>query len=290
MSASVCHAITRQSASNLAQAFVVLPRDQRADMAALYAFCREVDDVADDETAPASLRRERLAAWREDIRAACAGTPPAFPVNRELQPVIRRRHLPFELFDEILRGCEMDLDAHEYADWDQLELYCHRVASAVGLLSIEVFGYRNPASRDYAVALGKAFQLTNILRDVGEDASRGRVYLPLSELRRFGVERDAILRREYTTRFQALAGNVATRARAFYAQARATLPPEDRRAMIAAELMGAVYWRLLGLLERRRFRVFGPDRIRLGKVAKLLLVARTWWRLRIGPFAPGYGA
>lgn len=289
MSATVSHAITRQSASNLAQAFVVLPRDQRTEMAALYAFCREVDDVADDESVPVPLRRERLAGWREDVRIACAGAMPSFAVNRELEPVIRRRRLPFELFDEIIRGCEMDLDVHAYADWEELELYCYRVASAVGLLSIEVFGYRHPATRDYAVALGKAFQLTNILRDVGEDAARGRVYLPTSELRRFGVEPDEILRRQPSERFESLAAQVAARARAFYAQARATLPPEDRRSMIAAEVMGAIYWQLLVRLEQRRFPVLAPPRIRLGKAAKLFLIARTWWRLRVGPFAPSYG-
>ena len=290
MSASVCHAITRQSASNLAQAFVVLPRDQRADMAALYAFCREVDDVADDETVPPDVRRDRLAAWRTDIRAACSDATPAFPVSRELQPVIRRRRLPFEHFDEIIQGCEMDLDVREYAGWPDLDLYCYRVASAVGLLSIEVFGYHHPACRDYAVALGQAFQLTNILRDVAEDAARGRVYLPRSELDRFGVAPAEILRGQYTDRFRSLATAVAARADEFYVRARTTLPPEDRRTMIAAELMGAVYWRLLRRLESRGFNVFGTARVRLSKATKLFLIARTWWRLRIGPFAPNYGA
>jgi len=290
LSASVCHAITRQSASNLAQAFVVLPRDRRADMAVLYAFCRAVDDVADEETAPVETRRQQLAAWREDLRAACGDGAPRFPINRELQPVIHRRHLPFEHFDEIIRGCEMDLDARDYATLDELDLYCYRVASAVGLLSIEVFGYQNPRTREYAVALGKAFQLTNILRDVAEDAGRGRVYLPLDELGRFQVQRAEIIAGKYSDRYRALASAVAGRARAFYAGARATLPPEDRRSMIAAELMGAVYWQLLRRLEACGFDVFGRDRVRLGKAAKLGLIARTWWRLRVGPFAPGYGA
>lgn len=290
MSASVCHAITRQSASNLAQAFVVLPRDRRADMAALYAFCRAVDDVADEETVPVETRRQQLVAWREDLRTACGDGAPRFPVNRELQSVIRRRHLPFEHFDEIIRGCEMDLDARDYASWDELDLYCYRVASAVGLLSIEVFGYQNPRTREYAIALGKAFQLTNILRDVAEDAGRGRVYLPLDELGRFQVQRVEIIEGRYSDRYRALASAVAGRARAFYSGARATLPPEDRRSMIAAELMGAVYWQLLRRLEARGFEVFGRDRVRLGKAAKLGLIARTWWRLRVGPFASGYGA
>lgn len=289
MSAPVCHSITRQSASNLAQAFVVLPPEKRTAMAALYAFCREVDDVADEMSVPVELRRERLAAWRQDVQAACTGGSPEFPVNRELQPVIQQYHLAFELLDEVIRGCEMDLEARCYADWGELDLYCYRVASAVGLLSIEIFGYRNPVSRQYAIALGKAFQLTNILRDVGEDAARGRIYLPLSELRRCEVKPEEILGARHSERFVLVAREVADRARQFYVAARKLLPVEDRRSMIAAELMGAVYWRLLTLLESRGFDVLGTQRTRVRKSAKLFLIARTWWRLRIGPFAPNYG-
>src|SRR5713226_3990586 len=133
-------AITRKSASNLALAFVLLPKAKRDGMSALYAFCREVDDVADDESIPTDQRRERLAAWRADIRRACGGESPQFPVNRELQPFIQRHRLPFDLFDELLKGVEMDLDIKRYDNYDQLEKYCYRVAAVVGLLSIEVFG------------------------------------------------------------------------------------------------------------------------------------------------------
>jgi hypothetical protein len=179
--------ITRKSASNLALAFVLLPRAKRDAMCALYAFCREVDDVADEDTQPAELRAAKLGQWREDIRRACAGSQPQFAVNRELAPILHRYRLPFELFDQLIQGCEMDLTTHRYADRQALELYCYRVASVVGLLSIEIFGYRHPACRAYAVSLGQALQLTNILRDVQTDARRGRIYLPQSELARFGV-------------------------------------------------------------------------------------------------------
>ncbi len=208
--------ITRKSASNLALAFVLLPREKRDAMSALYAFCREVDDVADDESLPVEQRREHLAAWREDIRRACSDETPQFPVNRELQPFIRRHQLRFELFDELLKGVEMDLDIKRYADYAELEQYCYRVASVVGLLSIEIFGYQDPACRDYAIHLGKALQLTNILRDVRSDAERGRIYLPLSELARFQVTPEEILRLEYSPRFRELAASVADRARHFY--------------------------------------------------------------------------
>jgi len=282
-------AITRKSASNLALALVMLPRAKRDAMSALYAFCRKVDDVADEESLPAEQRREQLAAWRADIRRACENQPPQFTINQEFQPVIRQYHLPFALFDELIKGCEMDLDVQRYATFEQLEQYCYRVASVVGLLSIEIFGYRNPACRDYAVYLGKALQLTNILRDVRTDAGRGRIYLPQSELQKFHVTPEEILRHEYSDRFAQLAGSVAGRARELYRLARQTLPAEDRRAMVAAELMGAVYWRLLRKLEAQRFDVFGPQPTRLGNGHKLRLILQSWVRFAFGATASNYG-
>ncbi len=179
--------ITRKSGSNLALGFLLLPKPKRDGMSALYAFCREVDDAADEDSISVETRRERLAEWREDVRRACAGATPRLAVNVELQPVIERYHLPFEHFDELIKGVEMDLDINRYQTFGDLELYCYRVASVVGLLSIEIFGYRESACKEYAVHLGKALQLTNILRDVRVDSERGQIYLPLTELARFGV-------------------------------------------------------------------------------------------------------
>ncbi len=281
--------ITRKSASNLALAFVLLPKAKRDGMSALYAFCREVDDAADNESVPVEARREQLAAWRADVRRACEADTPQFAVNRELQPVIRRYGLPFDYFDQLLQGVEMDLTIKRYGTFEDLDLYCYRVASVVGLLSIEVFGYQQPACRDYAICLGKALQLTNILRDVRADAQRGRIYLPLSELARCRVAPEEILRLEYSPRFVELASAVAQRARHFYQLAQTTLPAADRRSMVAAELMGSVYWRLLRKLERRRFDVFGPKLTRLNKGQKLLLVLGTWCRLVSGAMSPAYG-
>jgi len=282
-------AITRKSASNLALAFVVLPRAKRDAMSALYAFCREVDDAADKESAPVEKRREQLADWRADIRRACGNEPPQLVINQEFQPIIRKYHLPFTLFDELIKGCEMDLDIKRYENFEQLELYCYRVASVVGRLSIEIFGYQNPACRDYAVYLGQALQFTNILRDVRTDAGRGRIYLPLSELKKFNVREEEILRHEYSDRFAQLAAGVAGRAKNFYRLARETLPAEDRRSMVAAELMGSVYWRLLQKLERQRFNVFGPHPTRVNNGQKLLLILRAWLRVATGTTAPNYG-
>jgi 15-cis-phytoene synthase len=282
-------AITRKSASNLALAFVLLPRPKRDAMTALYAFCREVDDVADNETAPVETRRERLAEWRTDVKRACGNQTPQFPVNCELQPVIRQFNLRFELFDDLLKGCEMDLEIKRYENYEALEKYCYHVASVVGLLSIEIFGYHHPACRDYAVHLGRALQFTNILRDVHTDAGRDRIYLPQSELKKFNVTEDEILKAKYSDRYYALAASVAGRARNFYQLAQQKLPAEDRRSMAAAELMGSVYWRLLQKLEMNRFNVFGPQPLGLSKPHKLALIFRSWMRFSLGSTAPNYG-
>ena len=285
----VSQAITRKSASNLALAFILLPAEKRLAMQALYAFCREVDDVADDEAVSVPERRAQLARWDADIQTACAGGQPHFPVNQELRPFIAQYRLPLALFQELIRGVEMDLDLQRYETCEALEQYCYRVASVVGLLSIEIFGYRNSACRDYAVSLGKALQLTNILRDVAEDAERGRIYLPLTELVRFNVRPEEILRGEYSERYAALARSVAARAREFYRLAHASLPDTERRAMMTAELMGSVYWRLLVKLERKNFNVFTTPRTRLNKPQKILLILRTWFRLTTGALSPNYG-
>lgn len=283
-------AITRKSASNLALAFVLLPKAKRTAMTALYAFCREVDDVADDESVPSQERRERLKAWREDVRLACQGGSPSFIVNQELQPVIAQYRLPFSLFDELIRGVEMDLDIQRYATYEELESYCYRVASVVGLLSIEIFGYKDPACHDYAVYLGKALQLTNILRDVRTDAERGRIYIPLSELARFQVTQEEILSFTYSDRFERLAASVAAQARRFYQMAQETLPSADRRSMASAELMGAVYWKLLTKLEKEHFNVLTSQSTRLTKGEKIFSILGTWFRQISGSLAPSYGS
>ncbi|MSU26974.1 MAG: squalene synthase HpnD [Pedosphaera sp.] len=289
MTPPVSEQITQRSASNLALAFIMLPKEKRAGMSALYAFCREVDDVADEESVPLEQRRKQLADWRADIRTACDSGQPQFQINRELQHFIAAHRMPFALFDELIRGVEMDLDVTRYETWEELEHYCYRVASVVGLLSIEIFGHTSPACRDYAIHLGKALQLTNILRDVGNDAARGRIYLPLAELKNHQVTEAEILAGEFSPRFRKLAQATASRARHHYACARATLPPEDRKAMVAAELMGAVYWHLLLKLEHHDFPVLAVTPTKLHKLQKLALILRTWYRSTTGALAPNYG-
>lgn len=270
--------ITRKSASNLALAFALLPAAKRDAMSALYAFCREVDDVADEDRVPEEQRRTSLQAWRQDIRAACEGGRPEFPVNRELQPFIQRFGMSFELFDELIKGCEMDLGIKRYATFAALEHYCYRVASVVGLLSIEIFEYTDPACRQYAVELGQALQLTNILRDVRVDAGRGRIYLPTTLLKECGVEEEEVLRCHHSDRMVQVGRQMASEARRHYATARQLLPEVDRRAMVAAELMGSVYWNLLLKIEASGFRVLEPNLIRLSKGRKVGLILAAGWR------------
>jgi 15-cis-phytoene synthase len=285
----VSETITRKSASNLALAFVLLPPEKRRGMSALYAFCREVDDIADDESVPTDQRREQLQRWREDIARACNEQEPAFAVNRELTHFIKGRRMPFSLFDELIKGVEMDLDIRRYETMDELDSYCFRVASVVGLLSIEIFGYQNEKCRDYAIHLGKALQLTNILRDVRNDADRGRIYLPQAEMARFGVTERDILEGRYSENYFKLARFIADTARNHYTKARACLPPEDRRSMATAELMGSVYWRLFQKLEKRRFNVFAHGETRLTKAQKIFLILRMWYRVWRGNLLPNYG-
>lgn len=281
-------AITHKNASNLAFAFVVLHPKRRQSIASLYAFCREVDDIADDVQMPENQRRQRLAECRSDLQIAFSGGDCQMPVNQKLKPIIDRYRLPFALFDELIKGVESDLNTFRYQTDAALRSYCYRVASVVGLLSIEIFGYQNPQCRHYATQLGFALQYTNILRDVKSDAKRGRIYLPLEDLDRFGVKQEEILAGHHSERFVKLAEEIAARTKCFYARADALLPREDRSSMIAAQLMARVYWELLRKLERRRFDVFSGARVRISKPRKLLMLLLTWLHVRLNIGEPPY--
>ena len=211
-----CAEITRHSSSNFYYAFMLLPAERRRALYAVYAFCRFVDDIADDGAAaqPALL----LERWRLELRNVYSGTVER-PVSRALADNVRRFNIPQRYFEEVIDGVEMDLTRKRYATFAELGLYCRRVASAVGLICIEIFGYRNPATRVYAERLGLAFQLTNIIRDVREDAERDRIYLPREDLQRFGVSEQEILQSAYTPGFSQLMEFEAARARQFYQRA-----------------------------------------------------------------------
>jgi phytoene synthase len=263
--------ITRRSGSNLAFAFFSLPKEKRRDISTFYAFCRHVDDIADDPGLPTADRRTRLEGWRSWVRRSAPGEP---EFAGEVRQLIQKYSLKVLHFEDILSGVEMDLEPVRFATFAELSDYCYRVASAVGLVSIEIFGYKNARCRDYAYYLGLALQLTNIIRDVGSDlANGGRIYLPLDELARFNYPEDELVQRKYNDRFIDLMKYQAERAHAYFQKAIETLPPEDRRSMVAAELMRAIYFKLLTRIERDRFRVF-TKKYRLSRPEKLWIISR----------------
>ena len=264
-----------QSGSSFAFSFRFLPTPRRHAITALYAFCREVDDVVDAVAEPAPARM-KLAWWRTEIAAAFGGKP-QHPVALALAEVVARYPLPREHFDAIIDGMAMDLDQNRYQDFATLERYCYRVAGVVGLLSAEIFGYQDPATRSYARALGIAFQLTNIIRDVGEDARRGRIYLPQNEMLRFGVSNADILGRKATPAFPALMAFQVERAQSYYTRAFAALPHRDRRAQRPGLMMAAVYRALLAEIARDGFHVL-DQRTSLTPLYKAWIAWKASWQ------------
>jgi phytoene synthase len=268
--------ITRQSKSNLALAFVSLGKERRADITTFYAFCRVVDDIADSDALTSGEKAADLAAWRRWLLAAEAGEDSLAP---EVRALMAKYRVTPAMLEEIIAGVEMDLTRSRYATWDDLCLYCYRVASAVGLVSIEIFGYRNSLCQPYAIQLGLALQTTNIIRDVGKDMRLGRIYLPQDEMVRFGYSEAELLAATHNDRFVALMKFQAERARSYFRAAAMLLPREDRRAMVAAEIMARVYTSLLKRIERDGFRVFDRE-YRLHRLQKTAIVIRELLRLR----------
>ncbi len=272
-----CAEITRRASSNFYYAFMLLPRERRRALYSVYAFCRFVDDIADDDGVHDAA--VMLAQWREELDRVFGGMP-SRAISRALSENVRRFNIPRCYFEEVIDGVEMDLSQRRYATFADLTLYCRRVASAVGLICIEIFGYRHQSARVYAERLGIAFQLTNIIRDVSEDATRGRIYLPLEDLARFGVAEDEILNSVYSPRFRRLIEFEAQRARQYYREAEVALAKEDRRSMLAAEGMRLIYASLLERIARAGYRVF-DRRMSLSAPYKLYLVGRAWAEARL---------
>src|SRR5438132_3263811 len=261
--------ITRQSKSNLALAFISLGRERKRDITIFYAFCRVIDDIADSSELNVVQKRVRLKAWRTMLRAAGADEP---SLARDVRSLIDKYSLSASMLEEIIAGVEMDLSISRYATFEELRVYCYRVASAVGLVSIEIFGYRNPRCKEYALELGLALQMTNIIRDVGKDLLDGRVYLPQEDLTRFNYSETELQDRQYNERFVRLMEFEAIRAREFFSLAAAALPSEDRRPMLPAQIMSSIYRGLLRQLELDKFRVFEKE-YRLSKMEKVGQIA-----------------
>lgn len=278
---------TNSRATNFYYSFLFLPADKRRAIEAVYHFARVSDDAADALREPKSAAREI-----EKVRSALnvcfeeSAAPLPDEAMQALRESVQRFRLPRQPFDDLLLGLEMDLrmdhTGNRYKTFEELEIYCYRVASTIGLIAIEIFGYRNPQTREYAVSLGKALQMVNILRDVQADAQRGRVYLPQEDLERFGVNPGELARGCYNGSFAALMRFESVRAHEFFERARRLLSLEDRASMRPAEIMGAIYWRLLRQMERRSFNVFGPG-ARLSRAVKLWTSLKVYmgaeWRL-----------
>jgi len=267
--------LTRESGTSFYYAFRILPERKRQAIYALYSFCRVVDDCVDEEGGEGETGLRR---WSDEVERCYLGCP-ATAIGRDLAEALQHFPIPRACLADIVEGCRMDLTPRRYATFADLRVYCERVASAVGLASIEIFGYTQPATRQYAVDLGLALQLTNILRDVAGDAARGRLYLPLEDLARFGVAEDELMavaagRRPPQPTLQELLAFQGERARSHYERARSTLPPADRRSMLSAEIMGAIYRELLEELARRRYPI-GEPRLGLSTPRKLWVALRT---------------
>ena len=271
---------TASTATNFYYSFVFLPAEKRRAIEAVYHFARHGDDITDGSLTREEAAKE-IAAYRAALDACFAGRG-ATPELQALAESIGRFKIPRHPFDDLILGLEMDLEGTRYGTFDELSMYCYRVASTIGLISIEIFGYHNPSAREYAVNLGKALQMVNILRDLESDARRGRLYLPQEDLERFGIRPAEIMEARYSDPFIELMQFECDRARGFFDAARKALAPEDRRPMVAAEIMGAIYWRVLGRIRERRYNVFG-ERVRISRPLKFwtalaVYMGREWFR------------
>ncbi|MDB4967708.1 MAG: crtM 1 [Myxococcales bacterium] len=276
--AAYCKKLTTRSKSNFYYAFLFLPRERREALEAVYAYCRLVDDVVDEEV-PAAKKLEGIAHWRQELEAVYGDATPTHPVSQRLRAAVERFGIRREDMEAVIDGCAMDIDKTRYETWDELRLYCYRVASAVGLMCIEIFGYtpsQQEAVRRYAVDLGIALQLTNILRDVAEDAKRGRIYLPADELESYGVSDADLTSGRRSPQFVRMMQYQAGRARSHYLRARASLSSYERSKLVIAEIMGDIYYALLERIEARDFDVFGP---------KTTVSRRDKMRIALGNFA-----
>jgi 15-cis-phytoene synthase len=277
-----CRDVTRQQAKNFYYAFLFLPRPKREAIYAVYAFCRYCDDIA-DEGQDVATQQTLLQQWRAELDRCYAGTP-THPITHALQQVIATYTIPKQYFEELICGVEMDLTIHRYPTFSDLEQYCYRVASVVGLMCIEIFGYAHAGVQGYARNLGIALQLTNIMRDVKEDAERGRIYLPQEDLLACRYAEALLLQYQYTAEFVAVMEFQARRAEEYYHKAAACLLPGDKAGLLAPEIMAGIYQTTLRKIVRRRYNVF-QGRVSLSVARKvgiaLRIFVQTWVETRL---------
>lgn len=270
--------LVRGARTNFYYAFVFLPRPKRDAIYAAYAFSRHTDDIVDDAESRDDAQRN-LDAWRTQLEACYGGTP-THPIAQNLQSTLPEFPIPKEHFLSLIDGVEMDLSKNRYSTFDELREYCYRVASVIGLICIEIFGYTNPQTRDYAIDLGLALQLTNITRDVYTDYQKDRIYLPAEELERFNYTEQDLTQARYNSAFIDLMHFQSQRAWSYYQTAAKLLPEEDRSSMFSAQIMGQIYSRLLTKIEHANYNIFDTP-IRLNNLNKLGIALRYWLGSRL---------
>lgn len=275
----IAREIAKKSKSSFYYAFNLLPAVQRDAMNTVYAFCRETDDIVDEGTVADDLKFEKLRKWRIELEKSLNGHS-EYPLINKLSKTIQHFNIPLEPFFDLLKGMEMDLQQKRYVTFNDLQTYCYRVASTVGLMCIEIFGYRHPSAKDFAVNLGIALQLTNILRDIKKDAEKGRIYLPKEDLEKFNYQESDIFNNTYNENFQKMMQYQVERAREYFNVATASLNREDKKAMFAARAMQHIYYRMLNKIVDADYDVY-HNKIKISTVNKVGISLGVWAKYRL---------
>lgn len=271
--------ISKKSKSSFYYAFNLLPAEQRDAMNTVYAFCRQTDDIVDEGSVADDIKYDKLRKWRIELEKSLNGHS-EYPLINKLSNTIQNFNIPLEPFFDLLKGMEMDLQQKRYVTFNDLQTYCYRVASTVGLMCIEIFGYRHPSAKDFAVNLGIAFQLTNILRDVKKDAEKGRIYLPKEDLEKFNYHESDIFNNTYNENFQKMMKYQVERAREYFNTATACLNREDKKAMFAARAMQHIYYRMLNKIVDADYDVYS-NKIKISTAKKVGISLGVWAKYRL---------
>lgn len=272
--------ITKQSKSNFLYSFSLLPKEKSEAIKTVYAFCRKTDDIVDDENDSEETKYSRLTEWKEELDKALINGDSKHSLLNSLSKTIKKYDIPAEPFFDLINGMEMDLKKNRYYKFDELIDYCYNAASSVGLMSIEIFGYNNPATKEFAINLGIAMQLTNILRDIKSDAMKGRIYIPLEDLRRFNYSEKDLIESRYNIEFINLMEFQCERVKFFYNEANKNLTNEDKGLMFPARIMEHIYFRLLKKIEMNNYNVF-EKKITVSKLKKIYITAGVYLKYRL---------
>lgn len=272
--------ITKQSKSNFLYSFLLLPKEKNDAINTVYAFCRKTDDIVDNDNESLEKKYSLIKEWRNEFEKALISGDSKFSLLNNVNAIIKKFNIPAEPFFDLIKGMEMDLRKNRYHTFTELADYCFKVASTVGLMSIEIFGYNNPRTKDFAINLGIALQLTNILRDIKTDAQHGRIYIPLEDLRRFKYSESDLLNFRYNDDFIKLMKYECDRARYFYNEANRSLTKEDKGLMFAARIMEHIYFRVLKKIEKRNYNVF-EKKVRVSNIKKILITAGVYLKYRL---------